>query len=54
MSERMLQECADYLYADRAALTGRTLESVFDECERCGATVYWGFWTESELQQLIP
>jgi len=39
----------DYLYEFPR---GKTLRQLFKACEKMGATVYWGLWSDSELNAI--
>ena len=45
--KEQIQEVADF---DPA---GMTLRTAFLACEKQDVIVYWGFWTEHELNQIL-
>jgi len=48
------QGIADVLDCTVGDLKGKTLKDSFSDCEKCGGvTVYWGMWTEEELNTVI-
>lgn len=44
-----LQQLADFWCCDISDFTGQTLRSLFESAENDHATVFWGCWTDAEL-----
>ena len=48
------QGVADVLDCTTKDLKGKTLRDSFSDCENVGGvTVYWGMWTEEELNTVL-
>lgn len=50
---RAALECAKIGGFRLSECRGETLRALFAGAERAGATVYWGAWSEAELDQRI-
>ena len=50
---RTASEVADYFGCWLRELRGQTLEEILRSAEKEGARVYWGCWTESDLDMVI-
>ena len=51
---QVLGQVEHVLGTDRSEHVGATLEELFSSCERMGAQVWWGLWTDEDLGQTVP
>lgn len=47
------EQIAAVLSCEIPFLHGVRFGELLSDCEREGATVYWGFWTEAELNETL-
>lgn len=52
--KQAVQRLADHWNCDVSGLAGQSLRQLFDAADsEPGVYVYWGFWTDSELDTVI-
>ena len=51
---KLIGKLAEALQCSPEELAGKTLRELFEAAERQGGiTVYWGFWTDRDLNQVV-